>query len=133
MCLCFDIEDDYLHPITYATKRLEFQLEEHIKKDKTISDELSERLRTTKFADWKYEQEVRMFLSTSITYRENGLEFYEFDPYLKLFKVILGPRCRVPTDEVEAAIREKDSVLVLESRLAFQSFRVLTKTKSSNP
>ena len=124
-CLCFKAPNELLLGITYEAKRLPTQLEDDLQGG-SVSSELSKKLLTTKFADWKYEDEVRLFVRPEETYEELGLRFYEFGKQLELRKVILGPRCTVPVAEVRAALHPSDvGTLVVQSRLAFKTFRVI--------
>ena len=126
VCLGFDVPDDCLLGISYETKRLEVQLEKHLQQDGTIQPELSRQLLTTKFADWQYEDEVRMFLKPEDVYEELGLHFYAFSQYLTLREVILGPRSALSLGEVTAGLQAEDaSSTVRSTRLAFKSFRVI--------
>jgi hypothetical protein len=62
VCLGFDVPDDCLLEVGYSTGRLEVQLERDLQDDGTVTTEFSRKLLTTKFEDWRYEDEVRMFL-----------------------------------------------------------------------
>jgi hypothetical protein len=133
MCLCFRVPERFLVEISYQAQRLEFQLEKHLQLDGTVAPEVSNNLLATKFADWKYEEEVRMFVEPEEVREENGLHFYDFNELLSLQKVILGPRCTVPLSEVRAAIQAIDQpVPVVRSRLAFKSFKVVPLATRAN-
>ena len=126
VCLGFDVPDDCLLGISYKTKRLEVQLEKHLQNDGTVQPELSRQLLTTKFLDWHYEDEVRMFLKPDDVYEELGLHFYAFTQYLTLREVILGPRSALSLGEITAGLQAEDaSSTVRSTRLAFKSFRVI--------
>jgi hypothetical protein len=68
ICLCFKVPDDLLLGISYQAKRLELQLERNLSKDGTVGIDISSKLLTTKYADWKYENEVRMFVRPEEVY-----------------------------------------------------------------
>ena len=123
--LGFDVPDQFIIPVSYAAKRLEMQLEKLLAKG-SVKNDLSLKLMTTKFADWRYEDEVRMFAKPEETYEEQGMHFHEFNVNLKLREVVIGPRAAMDTREVEAAIQTIDKpVKITVSRLAFRSFRVV--------
>ena len=112
--------------VSYAHKRLEIDIEEQLSTKGSIGDETSRKLLTTKFKDWEYENEVRMFVKPEETYEELGLSFIPFGENLKLKEVVLGPRSTATNTEVLAAVQQQDdSVDIIYTRLAFQSFRVI--------
>ena len=97
-----------------------------------MSDELMSRLLRTKFFDWKYEEEYRLFVELDIDLREEGLFFADFDDDLVLREVILGPRCSLPIDRVRSLVREYDpAVEVIKARIAFSTFRVVENRYAS--
>jgi len=126
ICLGFEIPDNCALEVQYTSARLELQIEHELKKHGTIGTEIVNRLLTTKYVDWAYEQEVRMFVRPQDTYQELGLQFYPFDSHLQLRRVVVGARSSVALKEVEAAIQPQDQrVEVIPTRLAFQSYRVI--------
>ncbi len=123
--LGFEVPDQFLIPVSYSAKRLEMQLEMQLAKG-SVGNTLSRRLMTTKFADWKYEDEVRLFAKPEETYEELGLHFHPFNDTLKLREIMIGARAAVSVREVQAALQPDDkSVKVIPARLAFRSFRVV--------
>lgn len=129
ICLGFEIPDYCALEVQYASERLELQIEHQLQKHGTIGENIVNRLLTTKYVDWAYEQEVRMFVRPEETYQELGLHFYPFDKHLQLRKVVVGARSSVTLGEVEAAIQPDDQgIEVISTRLAFQSYRVMRTT-----
>jgi len=126
VALGFEIPDVCLLPISYKAARLELELEKNMLKTGKVDDDLGVKLLTTKFADWAYEDEVRMFLKPHETYEELGLHFYPFSSELTLKQVVIGARAAVSRKEVAAAIQPQDSdVEIISTRLAFKSFRIM--------
>lgn len=128
VCLGFEVPDQCLLPVSYVASPLELklQLEKQLLDHGTVGDEIVRKLLTTKFDDWEYEDEVRMFVRPSETYEELGLHFYRFGPELVLKKVVIGPRSTGITKEINAAIQPQDGkVEVIATSLAFNSFRVI--------
>jgi len=125
LVLGFDVPEDLLLPVSYEPKRLEAHIEHGIVSG-ALNDALSKELLTTKFYDWRYESEVRMFLKPDETFSELGLEFYKFSPQLKLREVIIGPRRQLSPEEVGRAIQHEDGqVKVTQTRLAWSIFKVV--------
>ena len=126
--LGFEVPDQFLIPVSYSAKRLEMQLEKRLAKEGSVGNELSLKLMTTKFADWKYEDEVRLFAKSEETYEELGFHFHPFNETLRLREVVIGARARAAESvrEVRAALHPDDnSVKIIPARLAFRSFRVV--------
>ena len=91
-----------------------------------LEEPLVDELLRTKFVDWKYENEWRVFVNLDHSTREGGMYFYDFSPDLRLSEVILGPRCELPMSRVRSIVSElHPKVVVRKSRIAFQSFHVV--------
>jgi hypothetical protein len=92
----------------------------------SLSEELMNRLLRTKFHDWKYENEMRIFVGLDPATSESGLYFYDFSAEFQLREVILGPRCTLPVDRVRKLVADFTPVVsVVKSRIAFGSFDVV--------
>ena len=127
VCLGFEVPDQNLLQISYVASPLELELEKQMLEHGTVGDEIVRKLFTTKFVDWEYEEEVRMFVKSSQTYEELGLHFYQFDDELVLKKVVIGPRSADLAKSINAAIQPQDSeVEVIATSLALDSFRVIS-------
>jgi len=126
ICLAFEVPDHLLHEITYAPARLEIDFELEAKNPGGVSHQTVQKLLTTKFADWQYENEVRMFVRPEEVIHDSDLQFYPFGNNLSLRAVYLGPRCMVSQKEVRDAFRsEEQRVKVHATRLAFKSYHVI--------
>jgi hypothetical protein len=91
-----------------------------------LDHQLMNRLLRTKFWDWKYENEWRVFVQLDHGTKEAGLYFYDFSDDLRLEEVILGPRCALPIDRVRAMVATfSPAVVVRKARIAFQNFQVV--------
>ena len=125
MCLGFDVPHSYLMEMTYSGKRLLLSVENEMKKLK-LDEEFMKTILRTKYKDWKYEDEVRLFLNLEEKDRETGHYFKEFSEEITLKQVILGPRCEVTKPEVAKSLSGYgNNVEVIPARLAFGSFRVV--------
>jgi hypothetical protein len=126
MALAFDIPANLLHDVLYAPDRLEIDFEAEAKSSGGVSPVTVQRLLTTKFADWQYEDELRMFVRPEEVTRYAELEFMPFGPDLKLAAVYVGSRCGATLSDVRNALQPEDSsVEVHATRLAFRSYRVI--------
>jgi hypothetical protein len=116
VALGFDISSDILTGVTYLKRRPAL---------KEINIEVARRLLYTKYIDWKYEQEVRVY--TGLEERdESGLYFADFCDQIVLREVIVGPLSRVTRQDLHDALGRKSGVQFTKGRLAFNSFRVVT-------
>ena len=125
MCLGFDVPRSYLMEMTYSGRRLLMSIENEMKKFK-LDEEFMKKMLSTKYKDWKYEDEVRLFLNLEEQDLETSHYFKEFSEEIALKQIILGQRCEFTKTEVEKRLSSygKD-VQVIPARLAFGSFRVV--------
>ncbi|OAI23909.1 DUF2971 domain-containing protein [Methylomonas koyamae] len=123
IALGLDIPDHLLVPVIYSKRLLDVDL--HIKSGKPPK-ELVDRLIRTKFYDWKYESEVRLFVGLDHKTAEGGRYFFPFSDEVRLAEVILGPKCDLPVDGVRELLRSQNSSAnVIKARIAFSRFEVL--------
>ena len=124
IALGFDIPDTYLLSVIYAKKLLDADL--HIESDRP-GKVLVDRLIRTKFYDWKYENEVRLFVDLDHDTAEGGKYFCDFsDDNLRLREAILGPKCDLPIAGVRDLLAKQGSdAVVIKARIAFTRFEVL--------
>lgn len=115
IALGFDLNEEYATRVKYLRTR------------PVVREPLGAMLNTilyTKYADWRYEREIRQFSLLDDCKSENGLYFEPFNPNLVLAEVVLGPLCDVTRSEILAACGGRP-VRIIKSRLAFNSFRVV--------
>ena len=97
-----------------------------------LTERVMNRLLRTKFSDWQYEDEMRLFVGLDHETVESGCYFYSFSDDLILREVVLGPRCEIPIEGVRKLVATFDHpVQVLKSRIAFSSFRVIKNRSAS--
>jgi len=124
-CLGFDIPDKFIAKVHYDAKRLPDIVEDVIGGGPEAVA-LVTRLLATKFQDWKYEDEVRVYCDLEVQHRDAGFYFRNFDESLVLAEVILGPRYSGSKATVlKLACSFGNKVDVVQARLAFRSFRVV--------
>ena len=131
ICLGFDVPDDLLAPVIYAEQPMKIRIDPQTNRPK-LTEPVVNRLLRTKFADWKYEDEVRLFVGLDHDSIESGSYFYSFSDKLVLREIVLGPRCEVPIMGVRNFVNNFESpVRVLKARIAFSSFRVVENRTAS--
>lgn len=124
ICLGFDVADDCTMPVSYVEERLPAEIL------RTGTDEhrleFMEKLLSTKFSHWKYEDEVRVFIELQDQDVQTGFFFTDFSPKLALREVIVGSECGVTRKEVRDALGElAKTTCTFKARPAFKSFRVV--------
>lgn len=125
IALGFDVPDPLLSEVVYTSQRLRIEVDPKTKAVK-LDERLINRLLRTKFSDWKYEEEYRVFVRLDPLSREAGMYFQDFSENLALMEVILGPRCELPIERVRALLQSDLShVKVLKARMGFREFRVV--------
>jgi hypothetical protein len=88
----------------------------------TLAD--ADVLHSTKFINWKYEQEIRVWAELNDS--EQGLYFAPFDEMLRLVKVFAGARCSLSESTIAEAMGPlaKDTAL-LKARAGFGKFEIV--------
>jgi hypothetical protein len=101
VCLKFEVHEDDCSDITYPESMGEF-VEDKLKNRSLafklavlcncgITEEEFFKILTTKFSEWSYEKETRIFIPLNdIEKLDNGLEYRNFDERIQLKQVILG-------------------------------------------
>ncbi|MGT2509749.1 hypothetical protein [Cupriavidus basilensis] len=120
-----DVVDAEIHEVKYEPKRL-VGLIDSVGLGKPMTQDQITALLTTKFKEWEYEREWRMFARLDERAPEDGLYYLNFDPHLRLREVILGACCQATVQEFAKKVpRSTDPVDVFKARPAFESFRIV--------
>lgn len=127
ICLGFEIPDEVVIPVDYEPKRLRLNIA-HDLKEGEIGENVMRRILATKFEDWRYEDEVRVFVSLNESDIKTGLHYKEFGDDLSLREVILGPRCHINVADLDSVLTKYDrEVKAIPSRLAYSTFQVIER------
>lgn len=125
VALGFDVRDNLFAPVIYAKRPLKIPIDKQTGKP-ILTDVLVNQLLRTKFSDWKYEDELRIFVKLDHETKESGLYFYDFSEDFQLREIILGPNCELPIASIRTIVADfTPMVTVLKSRIAFTSFKVV--------
>jgi hypothetical protein len=125
MALGFDIPDECLSSVQYTTQRPKVEFDQKTRKI-VNGPRLMDKLLRTKFTDWKYEDERRMFIDLDLTLQEGGNHFMEFSKDLVLREVILGLNCDLPASRVRQLLKdESPPVKVLKAGMALRAFKII--------
>jgi len=131
MALGFEVDPKHLAKVIYSKTPLKIPIDKKTNRP-VLSEKLTNQLLRTKFHDWKYEDEMRVFVELDHETNESGLYFYDFSADFQLREVILGPRCELPIASIRAVVASyKPEVSVVKSRIAFSTFRVVENKVAS--
>ncbi len=136
VCLGFDfvVDDELLVPsqVKYEPERIK-GLFDNLGPKNPMTEEKLELLLTTKFKDWEYEREWRLFATLAERDSEDGLYYLNFEPHIQLREVILGARCKETVKDFAALVPPpKRPVEVFKLRGAFDRF-AMVRQKSISP
>lgn len=125
IALGFDVTDELATPVTYKKVLSEIEIDQLANDADDPAKGFGRMLLATKFDDWRYENEYRVFVDLTKHVPEEGLYFHGFDDNLRLSSVILGARCSVPIDQVRELVSGYPRrVPVIRARIAFTKFAV---------
>jgi hypothetical protein len=125
LCLGFDVPDKLLGHVTYSRRRLVVDLEQ-FHDPRQIDVETAKRFLFTKYSHWRYENEVRCFVTLKDKDAEADLYFADFSEDLHLRQVVVGAQSKVSRIMLKSALGELASTVeCFKARLAFESFRVV--------
>jgi hypothetical protein len=131
IALGFEVADHLPSGVIYAKTPAKIRIDKDTNMP-ILDADLMKRLLRTKFHDWGYEDEMRIFVGLDHKTPESGLYFYDFSPEFQLREVILGPRCELPISRLRSLVDNFDpAVTVIKSRIAFSSFRVIKNKVAS--
>lgn len=123
--LGFNVADELLMPVRYTKKRIKIDIQKLFDAGQLNAALINKMLRT-KFEDWRYEKEVRIYATLEDKDPISGLYFGDFNEKMSLTDVIAGPLCIKTKEEIENSLHDEDkNVNVVKSRLAFQTFDVV--------
>lgn len=125
LCLGFEIPEKILKKVRYVSSRLA---------KSTLKDpKKQEKILTTKFKHWDYEQERRMIVSLSNNRSINGLVFENFSPDMILKEIYIGCRSSLSFSDIQNRCEPGErKVLVKHTRPAFKDFRIVWDRKKKS-
>lgn len=123
--LGFDVADQKLNEVRYTTMRPKVKFDQKTRKIINGTQVLDDLIRT-KFTDWQYEKEYRMYAQLSKSDQKAKLSFTKFSQDLILREVILGMNCPKPIEEVRKLVDSRFSkVKVIKAGMALRTFKVI--------
>jgi hypothetical protein len=125
MALGFDVVEDKLIDVHYTSMRPKVKFDEVNRKIIHGPQVLNDLIRT-KFTEWEYENEYRMFAKLDRLEKEAKLSFVKFSEDLILREVILGINCNTPIEKVRKLVSSGPSkIKVIKAGMALRAFKVI--------
>jgi hypothetical protein len=131
ICLGFDVPNDMPKKMVYEPDRLKLLLDPAIPDDGPTR-ELIEKILTTKYKQWEYEDEWRLFSKLVVPDSVNGFFYLPFGPSLALREIIVGARCEKSVGSFKKLLGDvEQSVEIIKARPAFESFSMVRQKRVS--
>lgn len=129
VCLGFDVPDELPREMKYEPERLRGLLD-HSKPLMGLDEQTLQIILETKFKDWEYEREWRLFSKLEERDPDTGLYYINFTPNLVLKQVIVGHRCTWSVGAAAKAVgKVSTTVQVLKARPAFDSYEIVQQKR----
>lgn len=131
LCLGFDVPDGFLKQVSYSYSRkyLIKEIEQSLLNNQ-LDLETIRKFLLTKYAHWRYENEVRWIVKLGKKDPEKCKYFVDFSNDLKLAQVIVGAELTLTRIEICNALGDlMPHVETFKARLAFKTFRVVRQRK----
>ena len=139
IALGFDVSDEMLIDVRYTSSRPKIEFDK-INRRVVDGHQVLDKLISTKFTDWKYEDESRMYVKLDQSSNEKGMYFVDFSSDLILREVVLGMNCSESVEEVRKLVdSDVTKVKVIKAGMALRKFKVIEDRsfrpaqKASNP
>ena len=125
VALGFEVDEKLLFKVTYENTK--FDLPINTLTNQVECDEKTLKiLLSTKFVDWQYEDEWRMFTNLNDSVIESGLYFEKFSDDLRLKEVILGAKCELPINEMQSFVDKLGyKIQVKKAKLDGKTYNVI--------
>ena len=119
VCLGFDIPEKKLKKVKYVAERLA--------RETLDQPDCNEKLLTTKFNHWSYEQERRLIVDLdSSQINGGGLRFESFSDEMVLKEVYIGCKSELKFADISSAYKSGNkSVITKVTRPSFRDFRIV--------
>lgn len=131
VCLGFDVPDDLPKEIIYSPQRLQGLLDP-TKPIRGLDEGVLNKVLTTKYAQWSYEEEWRLFSRLDEKDEKDGFYYVPFGPNLVLREIIVGARCAQPVKSFRQLVKPVEkSVKIIKARPAFETFTMVRQHRVS--
>ncbi len=128
IALGFEVSDELLMDIIYTSTRM--SADSVGEAYGAHAEKYIQKILATKFTDWAYEDEVRVFTRLEERDQNTGKYFADLDDNIKLRKVVVGSLCDTELKVLEnLCARYDEKIELIKARLAFRSYKVVKNEK----
>lgn len=128
VCLGFDVPDDKAKQMRYEPERLTGLIDPS-KPLRGVTNDVLEAVVTTKYAQWSYEEEWRLFAKLQEK-DPNGFFYLPFGDTLVLREIIVGARCTKSVGSFRKLLEPVNkSVTIIKARPAFDTFTMIRQKR----
>lgn len=121
VCLGFEIPDSSVTLMKYEQERLRIQWR---RGEPVIDEVVMWQILTTKFWDWRYEEEIRLFTTLDLNTDEHA--YQDFSDNMQLKQVIVGACSTITRQEISEALGDlNNQVATFKARPAFRKFKIV--------
>lgn len=119
VCLGFEITENKLRKVKYVSERLA--------RETLDLPDCNEKLLTTKFSHWNYEQERRLLIELNdYSIDDKELRFECFSNEMTLKEVYIGCKSELALDDISAAYHSGNKGVIAKiTRPSFRDFRIV--------
>lgn len=132
VCLGFDVNSgDHVRQVQYVDERITLPLD---MRTPTGGHNLNSvhTVLTTKYSQWAYEEEWRMFGTLEKADPKSGFYYVPFGPSLTLREIVVGTRCGASVGSFRKLLSGLDhSVRIIKARPAFETFTMVRQQRVS--
>ena len=122
LCLGFDIDEEQAAKVNYVREKKALSSVEEFVSDR--DDSTMYYALTTKFDDWSYERERRVFCRIDSSMPEHQIQFEPFGEIFNLKTVILGLRCQISVSEIRKIL--DPPVEIVQACKANSEFKIVS-------
>ena len=125
IALGFDVAEEKLIEVNYTTMRTKVEFDQQTRKVINGHQVLDDLIRT-KFTEWQYENEYRMYAQLDKAEQKDKLSYIKFSEDIILREVIIGMNCVKQIQELRKLVSAKFSkVKVIKAGMALRKFKVI--------
>jgi len=126
LCFGFDVPNELASEVRYEPARL--NIIDRKKRLMGVDQEAVNTLLVTKFKEWSYEHEWRVFGSLQDRDPVTKHHYIDFGPTLQLRDVVIGARCRLSIAAVAKLVGKiENPVTVRKARASFTRFEIIQR------
>jgi len=124
VALQFELYGEVVVPVRYAKRRIRLD-PMRIMASGGFSEDLAERLATTKSEHWSYEEEIRVAVSLDDCDRDGQLYFERLSKAVRITGLVVGPLSKLTAQRVRLHLPRGQQIKVWWARQAFREYDIV--------